>query len=91
MSNIRSTKATLTLGEANAFIEMIGDMAAAQERMGRTSLRGSETFPHGNTVNAMNRWGLEPEEMAEWRSIMDRGFSAAEAADVVIRSRRGGR
>jgi len=91
MSNIRSSKPRLTLPEANAILATWRGMCDAQDRRDGRSLKGADTWPHPNTINAMNRWGLRPEEVKEWRKLVRLdGYTSEAAAQVIVRSRRRG-
>ena len=72
---------------AAACIASVTGAAEVQERNPRSygSLRMGRRY-FGSKAGA--DFGLEPEELAEWRSIRSRGFTWQEAADIVIRSRR---
>lgn len=76
---------------ASVAARVVAEAGEASDRMADTSLRGRDNWPHPNTLRTMDRYGLTDAEMPEFRDLKDLGFLPLEAANIIIRSRKGER
>lgn len=75
----------LRAGENAAYVDLVAAMAAIQDRAAARALPTQ-------TIQSMNRYGIEPWELEDWNRLKRSGqYTSAEAADIILRSRRGQR
>jgi hypothetical protein len=97
--NLRSSRPTLTSSEANAFVQLIGDMGAAQDRMHYVA-PGPRVAPepcvrYGSfaAISSTPRGGdtsdFTPHERALFRALAQK-FPPDKCVEMVLRARKAG-